>query len=237
MGQKDLTQKNLESYPDVFADLINVLVYKGQAVLREEELFLTQTETLYQHNQKELRNQLQDLGMNVIKNGQIQARYMLENQTKPDHRLPLRKAGYHGAIYRRQYTGKELYPVIGSVLYWGRRKWRQPCTLKTLLGKNEFALCSTEYIDDLKINVFEMTKLENDVRKKFQSDIRVIVDYLAEGEQYIPSRQKLMHPEEVLLTLSALTGDHRLEDIIPEVKDEEEPRMCELIDRYEKRGE
>lgn len=36
--------------------------------------------------------------------------------------------------------------------------------------------------------------------------------------------------------LSALTGDVRFEDIIEEVRDKEDIRMCELIDRYEKRG-
>ena len=32
MGQKDLTQKNLEHYPDVFADVINALLYQGKQV-------------------------------------------------------------------------------------------------------------------------------------------------------------------------------------------------------------
>ena len=34
MGEKDKIEKLLEDYPDVFADIINVLVYQG------EELFL-----------------------------------------------------------------------------------------------------------------------------------------------------------------------------------------------------
>ena len=37
MGQKDLTQKNLEFYPDVFADIINALLYGGKPVLQPEK--------------------------------------------------------------------------------------------------------------------------------------------------------------------------------------------------------
>ena len=38
MGQKDLSAKELTSYPDVVADLINVFVYGGNAVVHPEEL-------------------------------------------------------------------------------------------------------------------------------------------------------------------------------------------------------
>ena len=31
MGQKDLTQKGLEAYPDVFADIINALLHGGKS--------------------------------------------------------------------------------------------------------------------------------------------------------------------------------------------------------------
>ena len=37
MGQKDLTQKNQEFYPDVFADIINALLYGGKPVLQPEK--------------------------------------------------------------------------------------------------------------------------------------------------------------------------------------------------------
>lgn len=33
MGQKDLTEKNLEFYPDVFADVLNALLYQGKRAM------------------------------------------------------------------------------------------------------------------------------------------------------------------------------------------------------------
>ena len=38
MGAKDITEKTLESYSDVFADIINVLLFQGHRIIREEEL-------------------------------------------------------------------------------------------------------------------------------------------------------------------------------------------------------
>ena len=38
MAQKDLTEKNLEYYPDVFADIVNTLLYRGKPILTVEDL-------------------------------------------------------------------------------------------------------------------------------------------------------------------------------------------------------
>ena len=47
MGQKDLTQKNLEQYPDVFADIINALLYNGKQMILSTSLQPAPTETFY----------------------------------------------------------------------------------------------------------------------------------------------------------------------------------------------
>ncbi|MBR1855203.1 MAG: Rpn family recombination-promoting nuclease/putative transposase [Lachnospiraceae bacterium] len=130
MGQKDLSQKNLEMYPDVFADMVNALYYKGQCTVREEELKPAPTESLYSTGRQHLKNQFQDVSMYLIKGGQIKMCYMLENQMKTESKMVLRKAGYEGAIYRRQFDEKEVYPVAGLVLYWGKGHWRAPRSLK-----------------------------------------------------------------------------------------------------------
>lgn len=37
MGEKDITEKLLEDYNDVFADIVNVLLFHGKKVVQEEE--------------------------------------------------------------------------------------------------------------------------------------------------------------------------------------------------------
>ena len=38
MGEKDVTEKILESYNDVFADIVNALLFNGKSVIQPEEL-------------------------------------------------------------------------------------------------------------------------------------------------------------------------------------------------------
>ena len=38
MAEKDITQKILEAYNDVFSDIVNVLLFQGRQVLKEDEL-------------------------------------------------------------------------------------------------------------------------------------------------------------------------------------------------------
>lgn len=38
MGIKDLTEKILEDYNDIFADIVNVLVFKGKQRIKPENL-------------------------------------------------------------------------------------------------------------------------------------------------------------------------------------------------------
>lgn len=38
VGQKDIAEKILESYNDVFSDIVNVLLFNGRQILHEDEL-------------------------------------------------------------------------------------------------------------------------------------------------------------------------------------------------------
>jgi len=237
MGQKDLAQKHLESYPDVFADVVNALLYGGRKIVREEELLPAPTESLYSNDGKKLKNQFQDVSMYIMCNGHIQMQYTFENQTKPERKHVLRKAGYEGAIYRKQYESKDLYPMVGAVLYWGRKRWKSPVGLKGLFKNNSFMKDADQYVDDVNLHVYEMAHLPSEVRARFTSDMRVVVDYLAEGKDYRPTDQKILHVEAFLHLLRALTGDARYEEIIPELlREKEEVGMCELLDKYENIG-
>jgi len=102
MGQKDLTQKNLEQYPDVFADIINSLLYEGKQIILPATLQPAPTETVYPGDNTDLHNQFQDVSQYVMKNNIIKIQYTLENESKTDRKMLLRQAGYEGAVYRRQ---------------------------------------------------------------------------------------------------------------------------------------
>lgn len=240
MGQKDLTEKNLEYYPDVFADILNTLLYHGEQVVSAKELFPAPTETLYPHNDNTLHNQFHDVSKYVMQDGCIKMQYTLENETKSKRKTVLRKAGYEGAVYREQFDRTESYPVISSILYWGKGYWHQPRSLSQLWSRQQIPNIVKEYIDDIKIHVYDMLHLPKEVRSLFKSDMRIVVDFLAEGKNYFPTQQKIVHVDALLRMLNALTNDTRYESILQNMQEDKNKEggitMCELLDKYENRG-
>ena len=52
MADKDITEKTLEAYNDVFADIVNVLLFHGDQKIREEELTDESARSIYKADGK-----------------------------------------------------------------------------------------------------------------------------------------------------------------------------------------
>ena len=159
----------------------------------------------------------------------------VENQTDPDKLMPLRVISYDGAEYgmqaNRKNKDKMKYPVITLVLYLGHKsRWNYP---KNIMGIIDVDNRLKPYINDYKINLFEIAYLPEEKRNLFKSDFRVVVDYLYQirkNNKYEPEMYKIEHIDEVLNLMSAITNDNRFEEVIEEVHEKEAKYMCEVID-------
>ena len=246
MGEKDRAEKLFVACKDVFAELVNVLVYQGERVLAEEGLFPGPTESAYLGKEAELAGQFQDYSMYEMVQGEIHALYTLENQSSVDYRMVLRHAGYEGAAYRRQYEkgkpegrtmseGRGIYPVISLVLNWGDRHWTAAAAIRDLLD-HPVHRGAEDYVDKNRMHVFDMRFMDGTVREKFEGDVRVVLDYLSDRDSLIRRRQKLRNPEEVMRMLHALSGDIRYLESIAVMKEEGGSTMCDLLDEMVNRG-
>ena len=238
---KDLVMKEFEAYPDVAADLLNVFLYGGQYRVKENSLLAAPTETLYQGSDK-LHSQIDYMGKSEMDSGRVKALYLFANQSKVDAKMLFRKAGYVGGAYREQYKSKKkaFFPVIELILYWGERRWNCRESLHELLHNKNAPDEVLRFTDDLRLHVFEMRNLPEETRRLFKSDMRIVVDYLAEGNSY-RSDQKIVHKEALIKLLCVLSGDENVEDALSIMQDrgieeEEEIKVCELFDQYERRG-
>ena len=114
MGKQDKAEKMLLACRDVFAEIVNVLIYEGSQILDEENLLPGPTESICAFKNEELQ-QLRDCSMYEMYGGRVKALYNMENQSRQDKWMPLRCAGYDGAAYRAQYNERkakrEIYPV------------------------------------------------------------------------------------------------------------------------------
>ena len=165
----------------------------------------------------------------------------LENQTKPEKRMPLRVFGYDGAEYVKQAkkeNNKEvIYPVITLVLYFGyNSRWNHPKSLFELLEIDEMI---KPYVNDFKMNLFEIAYLDREKIDMFKSDFHILADYLYQmrvNKSYVAGDTVIEHVDELLMLMSAMTNDYRFEETINEVKGKEYVTMCEVLDRVEARG-
>ena len=240
MQDKDITQKMLEKYNDVFADILNVLLFAGRDVVDEYAL----TDALPMSMLKidgRVRSQERDIAKYWRKSKINVALFGLENQTVANKLMPLRVFGYDGAEYvkqsRKENSDKAKYPVITLVLYLGyEKRWNYPKTLFEVLDIDENI---KPYVNDFKINLFEIAYLDREKIDLFKSDFRILADYLYQmrvNRDYIADETTIEHVEELLTLMSAMTGDNRFEETINDLKGKENINMCEVLDRVEARG-
>lgn len=239
MAEKDTTEKILEAYNDVFSDIVNVLLFQGEEVLKADELEDQAPRSYYKADGK-----VHEIERDVAKRWKKEqirlACIGVENQTGIDPDMPLRVIGYDGAEYRAQLLEKEnavRYPVVTLVLYFGHKKhWNQA---RSLLERVDVPEKFRPFVNDYKINLFEIAYLTRKQVELFQSDFRIVADYFVqkrEKNDYTPSAQTMKHVQETLQLLSVMTGDHRFEDVCNDQQEGGPQNMCEVLERVENRG-
>lgn len=96
------------------------------------------------------------------------------------------------------------------------------------------------YIDNIGLHMYSMRCLPQEIRQRFKSDMRVVVDYLAEGKGYEPTNQVITDIDGTMRMLYALTGDADFINYIGKMQERQRKggrvTMCEVIDKFVARG-
>ena len=212
MTEKDTTQKTLESHNDVFADIVNALLFKGEQIVKEEELSDAQAFSQYKAEGDKIHAQERDVAK-YWESDAIRLSFIgFENQTIQESDMPLRVISYDGAAYRSQLLSKKEkthYPVVTMVLYFGTKyRWKKPRSLKECLGISDKL---SPFVSDYKINVFELAWLTDEEINYFKSDFKLVVEYLRAkrtGTAGNWDRQKILHISEILDLLKVISNDN-----------------------------
>ena len=240
MAEKDLSEKLLMNYNDVFADIVNGLLFKGAEIVEPSSLedravhFQYKADGKLHEEERDIYKAWKQCGIEIALCG-------LENQTKPFEFMPARVIGYDGASYRAQLLNenvKGIVPVITIVLYFGNAHWNKPKTLKELFGDYPEEL--DEYVNDYKIHVFEIAWLTDEEIERFKGDFKVVANFFSQrrrNKNYQPDDpQTIEHVDEVLKLLSVMTGDNRYEDILSVTAERRIANMCDVAERLENKG-
>ena len=235
MGEKDITEKTLEAYNEVFADIVNVLLFGGKRIIDPDDLVDQTPRSMYKADGK-IREVERDVAKRWVKNNIRIACIGLENQTGMDPYMPLRVSGYEGIDYQVQLRdlkpGEKPSPVVTLVLYFGYKgRWTAPKTIHEALDVPEVL---KPYVADMRMNLYEIAYLSWDQVNMFRSDFREVARYfvqIREKGEYKPSDDEMQHITEVLQLLNVMDKDHRFETAVNEKTAKEAKTMSEWLTR------
>ena len=176
MGQKDITEKQLEDYNDVFADIYNVLVFEDE-VIDESRLRDGTTESRYKDDSGLNRDQRRDVMKTYLDKYRMEIAFVgIDNQSKVDKYIPVRVLGYDYGKYRRQVDEKRfpLVPVITIVLNFSNTRWN---TYKSLAKITEVPPEFVPHFQDYKVKVVDVAFLDDEVIERFTSDFKLVAKF------------------------------------------------------------
>lgn len=249
MGKKDIGEKRLEDYADVFADIVNVLAFHGERLLNEEDIVPGPTESAYEDEAGGVRCQFRDVLKYDMRGRTIISVIGLENQSEVDRDMALRVMKYNAASYQSQIDREDQYrrPVFTLVLYFGSRRWSGPKTVMETLKLDDisYGKYAGEVVMDGKLTIYEIAFLPKEVREKFTSDFRIAADYFCavrEGkeEEFCKDKRTFKHVKELLEFFQIFTGDSRYtayeSEMTEKSKRGELISMCTIMDSVLKKG-
>ncbi|MDY6267356.1 MAG: Rpn family recombination-promoting nuclease/putative transposase [Selenomonadaceae bacterium] len=243
MAEKDVAEKKLLDYADVFADIVNVALFDGQRIIAESDLADALPRSVYKLDGK-MHEQERDVAKFWKKNQLRISLIGLENQSEAEADMPIRVIGYDGAAYRSELNADEKgkpkvrYPIVTLVLYFGyQTHWNKERRLKECFDIPEPL---EPYVNDYPLHVVEVAWLPDEIIAKFQSDFKLVADYFSQmrkDETYDPMPDEIQHVRETLELLSALSGDNRFWESGKDVKEGEKFTMRSVaLDKIEARG-
>jgi|GEM_PF-73179 len=262
MGEKDILEKKLFMFNDVFADFLNGIIFNGRQIVEESELFDLSGWSHYKADDSRHRYQDRDVVKLWKKKNVVISLIGIENQDVPDKDMVFRVLSYDGASYKTQLAKKDedkrkhlkdkknteiietdkedekdIFPVITFVVYYGEEEWKYETTLKKRLKIGDEL---DEFVSDYKINLIDLKKFTEDDINKFKKDFKLLVNYMVKGSNHDAGSIELNHPEEVSELVLRLTGEElpipRENDGGKTMEKFFEPMFARMAEKAEARG-
>lgn len=242
MGQKDLREKLLEDYEDVFSDIFNSLVFEDH-VIKQQYLRTSSTESIYKAEDGVYREQIRDILKEYTDSCLLEIGSLgIENQSTLDDYIPVRIMGYDYTKYRSQIDRNKypLLPVITIILNFSDKPWGTANSLHSIMTiPNEFK----SYVQDYEVKVFDIAFLEDEVIARFTSDFKLVAKFFKNkrlGKQNLFEDDKINHVQEFIDFLAVFTNDQRYKNIkteLSKIEKEGRPvRMCNVAQALEEKG-
>ena len=122
------------------------------------------------------------------------------------------------------------------MLYFGNTHWGSNRTLHDAIAIPDNL---RPYVNDYKVNLYEIAFMNDEEISRFRSDFRIIANFIAhkraDPDFVSTDKTSFVHTDEILKLMSLLTDDNRYE-LTLNSKGGKPKNMCEMLDRVEARG-
>lgn len=266
MGKEDVYESDYFENVEIFADLVNGILYQGEQVVKPEELAEQDGELrsiLGEHIKKTIRDKVK------LWNGAVLAIFAMESQTKVDYHMVFRAMLTESMAYDKQWKrlrgkyGKperkealtsdeflsgmhkedKFIPVITIVVYFGREKpWDGAKTLYELLNVKEYGEKILPFVSDYKLNIFDYHEYED--FGQFHTELQSIFEFLRYGADKKALADKLEEHKEkyqalssqAKLLLARLTNMKRIPNVTEEKFRKGDFDMCKAFEDMREEG-
>ena len=264
MGKEDVYENDYLEDPEIFADLVNGVLYEGKQIVKAKDLSEQDGElrSISKGNVKKLiRDKVR------LWNGTLLAILTVENQTRVDYGMVARAMLAEGMAYDRQrkkvndklraekkaVTPDEFIsgmrkedkfiPVITIVVYYGKEKpWDGARTLYELLDLQGTEEAIIPYISNYRLNLFDFH--EYDSFEQFRTELRPFFEFLRYSSEKEVLKEKLdLHKEEyeklsgqAKVLLTKLTNIREIPGVEEEAFERGEFSMCKAFEDMREEG-
>ena len=136
-----------------------------------------------------------------------------------------------------QANAAPIAPVVTIVLYFGEKHWCKERNIKSLMNIPKEL---DPYVNDYKMEVFEIAWLTDEQLEMFKSDFKVVARFFVNKRRnpdYVADDPtEIQHVDEVLKLLSVMTGDRDYENVICDEMKGQVKSMCDVAERLKNIG-
>ena len=250
-SNQDAIETALIYQPDVAAGIVNAYYARGTELIKSEYLFDAPLAGSYE-SKEAMRKLTRDVAKFCVRNGICEVVFAFEIQSYVDPDISIRVFGYDGVAYRDQLdnpTLRALYklgvsrvaPIFTLVLYFGAEVWNRRRKLSERATMSaDFARALRPHFNDLEVPIVDFAGMNDEELALYPNDVRIIAEYFRckrNGEEFEPSRIKIVRFKELVQFMRYVVGDERFAyDLITDGYEKEPEYMCEILDRIENRG-
>lgn len=176
--KKDIAQKRLEEYNDIFAEIFNEIVAGGQLIVDEHRLTALPTEAVVPGGDGQLHEGRRDVCKADQEGNCYRLILALENQAGCDNTMPQRQMGYDFAAYEDQIRRimkncshsirhpREFLDLLATVS--GKRRYRE---IEKLLSQSKENKGGITTMYDIEEEIFQ-EGVQEGIRKGIQKGLQ-----------------------------------------------------------------